>query len=166
MDYSLSDTDLRNNINANIVSFSDIKNYNNIDELLGFEGKCFILYETKKNMGHWTCLYKFNDTIYFFDSYGNNIDLQLNFIPKQINKSLGQNHKNLIELLYKSPYKIEFNEYQLQKLGNGINTCGRWCLIRLQYPSISVKEFKNLFSKKNLGKISPDLMIYKLTNDI
>ena len=178
MDYSLSDTDLRENIDANIVSYSDIKNYKTIDELLGNTGKCFILYETKKNTGHWTCLYKSSlektnkggygvntpkDTIYFFDPYGNNFDLQLNFIPKQINKSLGQDHKHLIELLYNSPYKVEFNEYKLQKLGRGINTCGRWCLVRLQNPSISVSNFKNLFSKKRLGNIKPDEMIVRLT---
>lgn len=166
MDYSLSDLDLKNNIDANIVSYSNIKNYRTIDDLLGDTGKCFILYETKKNMGHWTCLYKYKNTVYFFDSYGNNLDLQQNFIPKQINKSLGQEHKKLVELLYKSPYKIEFNEYQLQKLGRGINTCGRWCLIRLENPELSIEEFKNLFSKKKLGSIQKDNMIYELTKHI
>ena len=164
MDYSLSDSDLRESIDANIVSYSDIKNYKTIDELLGDNGKCFILYETKKNMGHWTCLYKYKDTIFFFDPYGNNFDLQLKFIPKQINTALGQDHKHLIELLYNSPYKVEFNEYKLQKLGRGINTCGRWCLVRLQNPSISVSNFKNLFSKKRLGNIKPDEMIVLLTD--
>lgn len=166
MEYSLSDIDLRNNINSNIVSYSDIKKYKNIDDLLGNDNKCIILYETKKNSGHWTCLYKVEKTIFFFDSYGNNIDLQLKFIPKQINESLGQDHKKLIELLYNSPYKVEFNEYKLQKLKKDINTCGRWVLIRLMYPNISIKYFKNLFSKKLIGEISPDKMIYELTKNI
>tara|TARA_B100000214_G_C23568964_1_gene446407 strand:+ start:78 stop:566 length:489 start_codon:yes stop_codon:yes gene_type:complete len=162
MEKSLSGYEILNNVECNILTYSDIKKFNNIDDLF-INDKCIILYETTKNKGHWTCIYKYKDTIYFFDSYGNNFSEQTKFIPKHINKKLKQDHKKLIELLYKSPYKVEYNEHKLQKYKQGVNTCGRWCIIRLKYPEIPVDEFNKLFKNK---KLSPDEIVLGLTNNI
>tara|TARA_Y100000310_G_scaffold342068_1_gene443596 strand:- start:3643 stop:4131 length:489 start_codon:yes stop_codon:yes gene_type:complete len=162
MDKSLTGYNILSNVECNILKYSDIKNYNDIDDLL-HNDKCIILYETKHNSGHWTCIYKHNKTIYFFDPYGNNFTEQTKFIPKYINTKLKQEHNKLIKLLYNSPYKVEYNEHQLQKYQKGVNTCGRWCIIRLQYPELSIKEFNKLFKNK---KLSPDDIILKLTKNI
>jgi hypothetical protein len=159
MEVSLSGLDIQNQVNCNIIKYSDIPNYNNIDDLL-INDKCVILYETKENYGHWTCIYKHGNTLAFFDSYGNNFNEQTKFIPTQLNKKLKNNHKNLIKLLYKSPYNVEFNEYPLQKLEEGVNTCGRWVIVRLQNPYVSVNEFHKLFVNKLM---TPDEIIVKLT---
>ena len=162
MDKSLSTDDITNNIKCNLIRYSDIKKYNSIDDML-INDRCVILYETTKNKGHWTCIYKYKNTIYFFDSYGNNHEEQFNFIPKNINKALKQDHQRLTELLYKSKYRVEYNETQLQQFKEGINTCGRWVLIRMLYPHISVDDFKKLFLSKSK---KPDEIIYELTKNI
>ena len=162
MDKSLSTEDIVNQVNCNVLKYSDIKNYNSIDDML-INDRCVILYETTKNKGHWTCLYKYKNTIYFFDSYGNNHEEQKNFIPNKIKKALKQDHKRLTELLYNSNYDVEYNETQLQQFKNNINTCGRWVVVRMMYPHISVDNFKKLFLNKTK---KADEIIYELTKKI
>ena len=38
-----------------------------------------MLYETKQNFGHWTALIKQQNFIEFFDSYGLQLDQELNY---------------------------------------------------------------------------------------
>ena len=49
---------------CNLVQYKDLENFNSIEELLGPYKKCVLLYHTKLNYGHWTCLYEVNDTIF------------------------------------------------------------------------------------------------------
>jgi hypothetical protein len=109
--------------------------FKTINELLGKHKKCVILYLNSVNYGHWTCIYEYNGTIYFFDSYGIKPNGELNWIPNHMNKKLKQDHKHLLKLLYDSKKPIEYNEYPLQKFGQGINTCGKWCVMRYYYYS-------------------------------
>ena len=92
---------------------------------------------------------------------GNDIILKLNgkvniysysqiFNFKNINE-LYKNHKYLLELLYNSQKEIHYNQYQLQNKAPEIQTCGRWCILRLKYPSISVDNFYNIF--KDTSKV-------------
>lgn len=161
IDYSLSGQDVIDALDGkcNIVSYPDIKKYRNINDLLGKYKKCVILYLNSANYGHWTCIYEYNGTIYFFDSYGVEPNGQLNWLPKNVNKLLKQDHKHLLKLLYNSGKPIEYNEYPLQKFGKGINTCGKWVVFRLKYPFLSVENFRKLFENKN---IEPDKLINSL----
>ena len=86
MDKSLSDTDILNYMNGktNLIQYKEIINYDNIDDLLGQYKKCVLLYHTRENYGHWTCLYKVKNTIYFFDSYGVIPDDEQNYYMKVI----------------------------------------------------------------------------------
>jgi hypothetical protein len=158
INYSLSGEDIVNLLDykCNLVAYPDIRRFNSINELLGKYKKCIILYLNNKNYGHWTCIYEYDGTIFFFDSYGIKPNGQLNWIPNHMNKELKQDHKHLLKLLYDSKKPIEYNEYPLQKFGNGINTCGKWVVFRLKYPFLSVNEFKNLFYNKN---IPPDNLV-------
>lgn len=161
IDYSLSGQDIVNALDGkcNLVSYPDIKHFKTIDELLGKYKKCVILYLNSANYGHWTCIYEHNGTIYFFDSYGVKPNGQLNWIPNHMNKELKQDHKHLLKLLYDSNKPVEYNEYPLQKLGNGINTCGKWVIFRLKHPFLSVENFKKMFKNKNK---SPDELVNSL----
>jgi hypothetical protein len=163
MDYSLSDTDMLNYMKnrTNLIQYKDIINYDNIDDLLGIYNKCILLYHTKENYGHWTCLYRVNNTIYFFDSYGVIPDDELKFLHKDLKEELNSNHRYLTKLLYESKNNIEYNEYQLQKKSPNINTCGRWVLLRLKYPKISIDNFYKIITKNN-NIISNDLLVTKI----
>jgi len=145
-----------------IYNYTELYNFSNIDDLLGKFRKVVILYLNSMNYGHWTCLYEFNNTIYFFDSYGAIPDTQQKYIKKEINEYYKQDFKHLLDLLYSSKKNIEYNQYKLQQFKKGINTCGRWCVVRLQYPEVSVDNFAEYFLNQNV--MNPDELIVKLTN--
>lgn len=161
MDYSLSGNDIKELLlnKVKIITHGEIKNYNNINNLLGKYKKCVILYRSTPDYGHWTALFKNKHGINFFDSYGNKPDNILKFLPNNLNKDLEQDHINLLKLLYKSREKIYYNEYPLQEFKENINTCGRWVVLRLFLSNLTETEFNNLFKKKN---ITPDELITKI----
>ena len=143
---SLSGTDILDKIKCNLIQYKDVNKYNSIEELLGPTKKCVILYHTKRDYGHWTCLYEYNGTIFFFDSYGFVPDDELKFLHKDLKAELNSNHRYLTELLYNSNKPVEYNEYQLQERKKNINTCGRYVCLRLKYPEISVDNFYKILN--------------------
>ena len=130
---------------CNLVQYSDLHKISTIDELLGQHKKCVLLYQTSHNYGHWCCVWQYNDTIFFFDSYGSKPDTQLNFIPHDMKTELNSNHNYLIRLMYKSGKKVEFNQYQFQSRDPEVASCGRWCINRLRFPEISIDEYHTIF---------------------
>jgi hypothetical protein len=116
------------------IKYNEIKNYNDIDELLP-EDKCFkvILIEQDNNVGHWVCISKYDNTIEYFNPYGTKVDNDKRWIGKLKNMLLGQCEDVLSELMEKSKYKCVYSKTKFQKISNklDIQTCGRWCCLRL-----------------------------------
>jgi len=94
----LDDADIRHYLpNAKIMVYSDLNNYKSIDELLPNSiDYCIILVEDSPNNGHWICVLKYNNTVEYFDSYGNYPDKNLNWISLEERKKLGQGKPTLI----------------------------------------------------------------------
>lgn len=142
--------------NQKILKYSQLENIKDINELLPDEKDYrIILTENKKNSGHWCAITRDNDIYTWFDSYGEYPDDELKYIPKFINEMLGQDKKHLSRLLktIKEPNQIFYNKTKYQKLADGINTCGRWCIcfLLLHHIGYDLKEFKN-FIKLNSKK--------------
>lgn len=149
---------------ANLITYPELNKYDNIEEILKPFGACIILYETKKNYGHWVCLIeRGNNNIEFFDSYGKMIDHQLKFIPEHFRVESKQKYTLLTYLLLKSGKKIEYNNYKLQSTKNDINTCGRWCAIRIKLKHINIDDFANIFISNPLEN---DLLITYISMNI
>ena len=144
---SLSGTEVLNLLDnkCNLVQYSDLHNIKSIDELLGPHKKCVLLYHTSTNYGHWCCVWEYNNTIFFFDSYGGVVDTQLKFLPRDLKQELNSNHNYLIKLMYDSDKEVEYNQHDLQSRKLGVNTCGRWCVNRLRFPEISIDDYYQLF---------------------
>lgn len=147
--YSLSGADILQSLHGkcNLIQYKNIDKYINLKELLGKDKKCVILYNTNENYGHWTCIYEYNDTIFFFDSYGIIPDDELKW--RRYYGADISNYRYLTKLLYESMCPVEYNEYQLQQKKDGINTCGRWVINRLKYPQISVDDYYNIFKQSS-----------------
>jgi hypothetical protein len=135
---NIGDDDLKRyfgeSINDHIIKYSDLVKYKNIEELLpSHRSYKIILIEDKINSGHWVLLIRFNNEIEFFNSYGLKPSSELDFIGHIQNWFLGQDIKHLNILLNKArnKFKIIYNKKRFQKLKNGINTCGRWVILRL-----------------------------------
>lgn len=158
----------------NLMKYSLLKKYKNIDEALYPHNKLVLLYETKDNYGHWVCVWKNNKgDIHFFDSYGEMPDDQFNFIPEFFKKHTygtslyPEGMPKLTQLLYdyvnKTGNKVKYNEFLFQ--GKNTFTCGKWVILRLLYPNLTEYEFKkfidllkNTYEKKLNKKINYDDM--------
>lgn len=118
-----------------ILKYGDLANMKVIEELLP-ESRDYkiILIETAYNTGHWTCILRYGKTIEWFDSYGLAVDSELRFIDTMKKKMLGEDHKHLTRLLNdatKRGFHVIWNKRKLQKFKNGVNTCGRWVILRI-----------------------------------
>tara|TARA_R110002153_G_scaffold155426_1_gene307450 strand:+ start:177 stop:692 length:516 start_codon:yes stop_codon:yes gene_type:complete len=162
LNYSLSGEDILRALDGkcNLIQYKNIQRYKTIDELLGKYNKCVILYNTTENYGHFTCVYKYNGTIYFFDSYGIIPDDELKW-QKCYGKDCLAPTRYLTKLFYNSKHPIEYNEYPLQEKASGITTCGRWVINRLKYPEISVDDYYKIF-KDASRYMNIDKLICKL----
>lgn len=159
MNYSLSDDDLLKLVpSAKIVKYSDLYKYRNIDELV--DKPVFILFETtQKNRGHWVALFKEGDTVYFFDSYGYDIEQQ----KKYVNKNMLIHTNYISQLLKKSPYKVDYNATKYQ--GPTSACCGRHCAIRIACKNLTDKEYNHFINMKcdQYGGATPDQLVVGMT---
>jgi len=136
---NISDSDIHRyfpDAHQNIISYGDIAKYSDINQLLPHDKSYkIILIEDSKNHGHWCCICRYGDTIESFDSYGSGkLEYEFKFIPKFIRKQLGETKpylENLLKKAKKGGAKIVYNHDRLQADGDGVNTCGRWVILRL-----------------------------------
>jgi hypothetical protein len=145
LDYALSSSDIMEKMDnqTKIIQYGDLVNYKTIDEVFGPYKYIFILYCLKPNSGHWTVLIKLDaNNIEFFDSYGSDdVDSELSFIPMEYRVHSNQLHKTLSKLLQKSPYRIHYNDHQMQEFKRGISTCGRHCILRCFNSDKTIDEY-------------------------
>lgn len=130
-----------------IIDYETMENYKTIDDVFDNNNATIILYETKKNFGHWTLLLKDNDNLEFFDPYGLKPDEELKY-DNNYNTRIhnGVLVPHLTHLLNDSPYKLNYNKKRLQKMLKDINTCGRWCVSRVILRNYTLPEFQKLFT--------------------
>ena len=122
-----------------------------------------VLVEQEKNVGHWVCFLKYKNIIESFNSYGKDIDKQKDTFGKIKNTILGQHTDYLTHLVKKSKYKYVINKTPFQSAEEGINTCGRWCILRI----IAMKDlFMDLEAFKKMIikgcddlKVEPDALV-------
>lgn len=149
-----------------LLKYSKLADIQDIDQLLPEEQDYrIILTESQKNSGHWCAITRKNGVYTWFDSYGEKPDKELSFIPAVMNKMLGQDKKHLSRILktIREPNQIYYNETKYQKLRDGINTCGRWCIcfLLLHHIGYDLKEFKEFIKLncKKHGDMPPDILI-------
>ena len=136
----------------NILTYPQLSKCQTIEDVLGPYNACFILYESRKNYGHWTLIFKTKENeLEFFNSYGGYPDLSLSHIPTEFRLKSNQYISYLSELIIASPYQLNYNEFKFQK--EGISTCGKHCCIRLFYREFDIYEYHNMLNiiKKKTG---------------
>ena len=143
---------------SNLLEYSDLHKYTNIEEVLGYYGCCIILYQTESEYeGHWTCIFKSNKNqrhLLFFDSYGLGIDTELKY--SEFNKSLhkGRIVSHLRQLISNSNYSVTSNHFKLQQNRSDIATCGRYVATRINNRDMSNRQYVNFIRAltKDLSK--------------
>ena len=124
----------------NIIKYSELKNYNNIDKLLPKIGSYkIILIESQENSGHWVLMLKYKNKdkktiIEFYNSYGMKPEADLSYIGSMMNRILGNGKDDLNDLLddaKKKGYEVIYNKKRFQSSNKKVNTCGRHVLNRI-----------------------------------
>lgn len=154
---------------ANLLTYPELTNYENLNECLKPYGACILLYLTRENYGHWCCIIKHKDKhIEFFDSYGLFPDDEFKFIPEHFRKVSDQVYPHLTYLLYKANCPIEYNNYRLQSKTDNVNkkiaTCGRHVGCRLMFRNMSLDDYSQMLLTKD--GITPDMKVTLLTSGI
>jgi hypothetical protein len=163
---SLSGEDIKKFFNGkiNVITYPQIKKYDNIDQLLTKHNKCVILYLTHPTYGHWTCCFKNKKgDIEFFDSYSTQPDMEFKYIPKNLRIQYNESIPYLSNLLLKSKYNFEYNPYKFQKDDNDVTSCGHHCCSRLSFSDLSINQYYELIKS---FKIDPDLLVSELVESI
>jgi hypothetical protein len=150
-----------------IVLYSDLRKYNNIDQLLNPFGRVALLYYREKEpnyYGHWISVFKTSrNTIEVYDPYGSFIDDTLKTINTDFRKENYEYTPYLSKLLLnQKKYKVEYNDVPLQMLKHGVNTCGRHAIVRMSLRDWPIELFQKVFSMKNKG----DDLVSILTKNI
>ena len=100
--YSLSDSDIRKILGrgCKIVKYSELSNYNTIEQLLPKEkASVILLIEDSLDHGHWVGLCRFKDTYMYFDSYGNPVDADLKWASMQTRRELHEDKPYLFSII-------------------------------------------------------------------
>lgn len=135
--------------NATLLKYSELKNYTSLPKL-----PIVMLYEVKKDFGHWVTILNTPEGIEHFDSYGYAPDMELDFVPDEFKSD----NKYLLNLL-KNRNDVNYNPYPLQK-GLLTATCGRWVILRNLFDFLTIDQFYNMIIKtsKDLN-MSPDEIV-------
>jgi len=163
--YELSGEDIMKIIQGNgkVMSYTELQKYETIDDLLNPHGAVVLLYESKKNYGHWVGLFKYGrKEIQFFDPYGFDVDEELNIgKPYYTRHNNDENIPHLTYLLKNSNYKVTHNYTRLQKFDSDVNTCGRHVACRLRFRETPLPEYIELLTKNKC--YDPDWYVSILT---
>jgi hypothetical protein len=170
--YMMSDKDfsliLGSGIEHHIIKYSELANYNNIEELLPNDKDYkIILVETKRNSGHWTAVIRNKNVIEYFDSYGIRPDGEFRFISMIMQKLLGESKHFLSKLLKDTKLKVEWNNIEFQQDGSNVCTCGRWVslFLKMSLMGYSLNAFQEFMKKnKHIYKVPFDILAVDMTH--
>lgn len=151
---SLSNHDIYNMLDGKtkVLTYPELMEYDNINDLLSPHNSCVILYMTNDDYGHWCTLTRSGGKISFFDPYGgkNLPDQELKSIPQHFRNKSGQTYPHLTYLLYNSGNPVEYNEHKYQEFSDNVNTCGRHAICRVLYKDLNSDQYYDLM--KSLSK--------------
>lgn len=124
-------------------------------------------------IGHWACMIinKYTKDIYWFDSYGIFPDDELHYIDPIYRRRTDQHHRYIGKFLYtlmNRGYKIRYNEIPLQRRGDDVATCGRYCGIFIRLQPLAPESFITYLNKfkPEQYRNGYDDIVTKLTSNI
>jgi len=111
---------------------------------------------------------RYGKTIEYFNSYGCKWDSDWKFISKMMRMILGEATNEMSRLMHqaeKDGWTTIWNKKRFQKLDGKIQTCGRWCVFRIETMKIgySLDEFTELVERlrNETGGSSADYVVAK-----
>jgi hypothetical protein len=174
LSYELTDEDLLRSCPGSIVRrYPELSRYQSLEQLFAeTESKIvFLLILTlSESQGHWTCLFLRDDGIVeWFDSYSCAPETELLWLDAQTRARLGEDKPLLMPLLLAEEQErhVVYNRYDLQTIRQGINTCGRWSLLRALHKDLDDDQFHTEMTRlAKRRKVSLDELVCLMTQPI
>lgn len=163
-EYALSDGDIRAILgkDTSVISYPQLKNFNDIDECFDNKGRCIILFlTTSPTSGHWCALLRKPDHIEFFDPYGGTPYDVKGFAKGRL-EELDEKQPYLSDLMRQKGLPVYYNTHQFQKDNTSVSTCGRHCVVRSLYSSYPLEKYKKIIDGSGM---SADDFVSGLTYD-
>lgn len=130
-----------------IIEYSQLGNMSSIDEAFDSQGRCMLFFATQsQNVGHWECLRKIGNSIFFFDSYGLDVDMCKGYVKNNLLIQLKEYPDYLSNLLRNSGYNVFHNSVKYQEMVGDISTCGRHCINRLMNKDLTAQQYLQLMN--------------------
>jgi len=157
VEHPLSDNEIQKYLpSAKIVLYNELKEYDNIEQLLPRDKSYFIvLYQDSENSGHWCCCLRQKNLISFFDPYGLAPDTELNWVKHGVRNSLGITDRFLTRMFDKTKLRVEYSDEDYQELKSGVNTCGRHVVFRIKNINKTLMQYHKLI-KDECKKLKTD----------
>lgn len=165
-DYPLSDNDIRQILGQEIriMTYPELKHLRSIDQCFDSKGRCILLFLTSSPTdGHWCCMMNKPDGIHFFDPYGESPEDVKGGVSMPMREQLDMRQPYLTRLLRASGRPVFYNTVPYQQEKSGVNTCGRWCVVRLMYAPKSDAYFHKVVQKAYKKGMTPDTFVSGLT---
>lgn len=163
----LSDQDLHT-----LLPGVPITQYNELEgkafgELVDARGRGIIFFVQKEEPrvieGHWLALLRQDDGVLLFDSYGGTKDpwyLASRWVSKRALEDLDQDAPVLADIVRASGLRPLYNPVRLQRMKEGISTCGRHCVVRLWHQDLQGEEYAHWLKAED---DDPDYTVCALT---
>jgi len=137
-----------------VLKYSELSKYKTIEDLLPTDKSyVIILIEDRLNSGHWVAVMRYNKTIEYFNSYGAKWDTDWKFINRMVRMILGENTNEMTRLMDTAKadgWDTICNKHRFQKISSQIQTCGRWCVLRIEMMKMgyTLPEFYDFIKKR------------------
>lgn len=154
---AMSDADLQKYFpRAKILKYNELPRGVSVEDFMKVGEVLYILYESNFNSGHWVCLARGKDAVYYFDSYGNKPDVPLKWNSAEKNIELNQEEPILTKMFSITKTPVYYNDFDYQnKNDKDVATCGRWAtafLTHFKKYGGDLKSFKKETLKRANGR--------------
>jgi hypothetical protein len=157
----LSGDSIKEAINKYPILYSELKNYNSIDDVLGNEGYAILMYEVSRYSGHYVSIFKDSKgNINFQDPYGFPVDVPINNNMVPFDKPLP---RYLTLLLSKSKYNVIQNTFDYQSKQSTVQDCGRHSICRIKLRHLSNEQYKRLLINSSIPFLNCDNIVTLMT---
>ena len=164
----LTDSDLRKLLGRDIpiTLYNDLEG-KSLGQIVDHSGRGIVLFVQKENStmveGHWLAVCRMDDGVLIFDPYGGRQDpwfLNRTFVTERALDALDQEAPLLSSMVKASGLRPLFTGKRLQAMKEGIETCGRHCVVRLWNRHLSSAAYEKWLERQD---DNPDLTVCKQT---
>lgn len=125
-----------------IINYDDLAKFSTLDAVMAGVPAVIILMtiETQNapRVGHWIALLNVGSEIEHFDPYGLKIDQEL---------AITHERPFLSTLVRKSTKLVRQSTHRFQMFREHVNTCGRWCVVRVRMRDRTNSDFRMFFDR-------------------